>query len=270
MNKELIAVIPAAGKGTRLKPLTDFIPKELLILGDKPIIGHILETLKPLLEVKKACIVVGHKKSTIIDYVKDGSAFDIDIDYVYQTEPKGLGHAVYITKNKISNGEALLIYLGDTIIYPPAELFNMVNVYKQLKEPFALIMVEKVDDPERFGVVKVEDNNSLKIIDMYEKPKDDKIKREYKLPDGKWLAIAGVYIVRNSIYNYLENTSPGTGGEIQLTDALKTAVNEGERIYAYILQGQRLDIGTMDSYLNAQKWWINNFLKVNENNKELR
>ncbi len=269
MEEKFVAVIPAAGKGMRLKPLTDFIPKELLILGDKPVLGHILETIKPISDIKRVCIVVGHKKSTIMDYVKDGNTFDLDVDYVYQTEPKGLGHAVYITRNKVSNGEVLFIYLGDTIIYPPSELFNMVKTYKQLKKPFALIMVEEVDDPERFGVVKVEDRgNGLKIVDMYEKPKDEKIKEEYKLPNGKWLAIAGAYIVRNRIYDYLENTPIGSGGEIQLTDALKLAVKEGERVYAYALKGQRLDIGTIESYLEAQKWWINNFLKVNEiNNK---
>ena len=231
--------------------------------------GHILETLKPIPDIKRACIVVGHKKSTIIDFVKDGSTYDLDVDYVYQSEPKGLGHAVYITRNKISKGQTLFIYLGDTIIYPPLELFNMVEIYKKLKKPFALIMVEEVDNPERFGVVKVKEmNGGLKIIDMYEKPKDEKIKKEYQSPNGKWLAIAGAYIIRNRIYDYLENTLPGAGGEIQLTDALKAAVEEGERVYAYVLRGQRLDIGTVNSYLKAQSWWINNFLKVMENNKK--
>ncbi|NPA38449.1 MAG: nucleotidyltransferase family protein [Candidatus Nanohaloarchaeota archaeon] len=266
MEEELIAIIPAAGKGTRLKPLTDFIPKELLILGDKPILGHILETLKPVPSIKRACLVVGHKKSTIIDYVKDGSQFDLEVDYVYQSERKGLGHAIYITRNKVPDNKPLFVYLGDTIIYPPQEIIEMIRTYYELKKPFALIMVEEVEDPERYGVVKVEKmNGHLKITDMYEKPTDPSLKKEYMNENGKWLAIAGAYIIRNRIYDYLENTPPGKGGEIQLTDALKNAVKEGERVFAYVLKGTRLDIGTVQSYIEAQKWWINNLLKVMEN-----
>ena len=252
----MLGVVPAAGKGTRLRPVTDFIPKELMMYGDMPILGHILNTMNKISQINRVAIVIGHKKGTIIDYVKDGSEFNLEIDYIYQKEPKGLGHAIYTTKDRVKE-EDIFILLGDTIIDPVEDVIDMVNWHEKNK-PFATIMVEEISNPERFGVIKVskEDN---KIIDLYEKPEEEKIKKEYEVRPGRWYAIVGAYIINKGIYDYLAITPPGKKNEIQLTDALKLALEDGKDIRYYILNGRRIDIGTMESYLEAQEYWFKKY-----------
>ncbi len=248
----LSAIIPAAGKGTRLRPLTDYIPKELLILKDKPIIGYILDTLR-YCGIKDVCVVVGHKKGEIMDYIKDGSDFGLKVCYIFQREALGLGHAVSITEDYIKN-DYMLIFLGDTIILPMDNVKKMIHKFREIKEKEnevdGIIMVEKVDNPERFGVVRFNDN--MEIMEVYEKPKDDRIKDRFYI-DGGYYAISGVYIFHKSLYEYLKKTPPGVNNEIQLTDAIKLALEDGRKFFAYIQEGTRLDIGTYESYLDAQK-----------------
>ena len=261
MDNKISAIIPAAGKGKRLKPLTDYLPKELLILGNKPILGYILETLS-LSQIKDVCVVVGYKKGEIIDYAKDGSDFGLNICYVYQKEALGLGHAVYITHNYIKT-DYILVFLGDVLVLPSIIIKDMVNYFfDNHSDKDGLILVETVNNPERFGVVKF--NDDLIIKDLYEKPKDEKIKRDF-LVNGKYYAISGIYIFHKSIFDYLSKTEPGVNNEIQLTDAIRLAVKDGRKFAIYKHNGLKLDIGTYDSYLEAQKL----ILEYKKNNKDL-
>ncbi len=246
MKTKLSAIIPAAGKGTRLRPLTDYLPKELLILKDKPLLGYILDTLS-FCGIEDVCIVVGHKKGEIIDYVKDGGDFNLDVCYVYQREPLGLGHAILQGEKYIKN-DYFLVFLGDTIIKPIENVKEMINKFNE-NGADGYIMVEEVENPERFGVVKF--NNDMVIEDVYEKPTDEKIKERFKV-NGKFYAIVGVYIFHKSIFNYLKITPPGKNNEIQLTDAIKLALENGKRFYAFEHKGIRFDIGTKESYIDAQ------------------
>ena len=250
----MLGIIPAAGRGTRLRPVTDYIPKELMMYGDKPILGHIMHAMKSV-GIKRVAIVIGHKKGTIIDYIKDGKDFGVSVDYIYQREPKGLGHAIYITKDRIEDSEEIFILLGDTIIDPTEEISKMIEEHRK-NTPFATIMVEKVKDPERYGVVKMKGD---KVVDLYEKPDTEEIKKEYEI-NGWWYAIAGVYILDKGIYEYLEKIPPGRNNEIQLTDALKLAVEDKRDVRAYVLNGKRIDIGTMETYLEAQKYWFSKYM----------
>ncbi len=245
----LSAIIPAAGKGTRLKPLTDYIPKELLILKDKPIIGYILDALS-YCGIKDVCVIVGHKKGEIIDYIKDGSEFNVDVCYVYQKDPLGLGHAVMLGKRYIKN-KYFMVFLGDTVIIPFDSVKNMIEKFKKNYENIdGIIMVEKVNNPERFGVVKF--NKEFVIEDVYEKPQEEEIKKKFEI-GGNFYAISGVYIFHENIFDYIKRTPPGKNNEIQLTDAIKSAIEDGKKFLAHIQTGIRLDIGTYESYLEAQK-----------------
>lgn len=248
----MIGVIPAAGKGSRLRPITDAIPKELLICGSKPLIEHALESMK-YIGIPRVCIVTGHKKGTLIDFVKDGSLYNLDIDYVYQARALGLGHAVLCTKNKLRNdGNDLFVLNGDTVIEPKSVLSEMARVH-QKERPIATLLIHEVSDPKRWGVAKLNDFNGdiSQVTKLFEKPQSLAECKEFER-DGKYYAIVGVYCLSQKIYAYLEKTSPGRGSEIQLTDAIEAAIKNNEKVLAMRFSGSWLDIGTPKTFLLAQ------------------
>ena len=253
----MIGIITAGGLGTRMRPITDFMPKELLMYGDKPFIGHCLESFKRI-GITKIHIIIGHKKGSIIDYVKDGSTFGVDVNYIYQKEPKGLGDAILCTKRKINDNDMFVI-LGDNIINPYSELERMIDVYRAEK-PIALILLEKVSNPESYGVIKFDHIEGDKFIinDLFEKPRTKNEKSKYNY-NGFFYVISGAYILNRKMFKYLEITEPGYNNEIQLTDAFKLALDNKERVIGILLNGKRIDIGNMNMYLKAQKDWFLNF-----------
>lgn len=250
----VVGIIPAAGKGTRLRPVTDFMPKELLLYGGKPFIGHCVDSLKSV-GLDKVVVVVGHQKGVIMDYLKDGGAFGVDIHYAYQTSPKGLGDAILAARTKAENGEPLFILLADDVVEPKTELSNLLYFFDKL-DPFGFVLVEEVDDPSHFGVVNVEnfDGNVARITEFFEKPTKPQQARFKK--NGKFYVICGSYIISNRIFEYLRETPSGKNDEVQLTDALQLALVRGEKIYAYKLDGKRIEVGNPKNYLLEQYYFF--------------
>jgi len=246
----MLGIIPAAGKGTRLKPMTDFIPKEMFLYGPKPFIGYCLDSMH-FVGLKKVIVIVGHKKTSIIDYVKDGTAFGVNVDYAYQQQQNGLADAIYSASGHIKKEKDLFIILGDNIINPYSELSELKKLYEK-SNVFASILVEPVKNPERFGVVKFKDFNGRfgEVSELFEKPNINERKR-FAI-DGAYFAISGVYIISSGILNYIKNTKNGRNNEIQLTDALQNALSDGKKIIAMKLNGKRVDIGTPLDYLKEQ------------------
>lgn len=254
----MIGIIPAGGKGTRLRPITDFIPKELLMYGDKPFIGHCLESLRTI-GLNRVCIIIGHKKGTIIDYVKDGSSFGLEVDYVYQREPKGLGHAILCADKKI-NGQDMFILLGDNVVTPYEELENLINIHKK-ENSFITILLEETEHPEMYGVVRFNgfDGKKGRILELFEKPTTTEEKSKFE-HNGTYYAISGAYVAKNGLFDYLRITQPGRNNEIQLTDAIELALKDGKKVIGVLLKGKRVDIGNMEMYLRAQKEWFEIYL----------
>lgn len=258
------AVIPAAGLATRLLPATKAQPKEMLPIVDKPTIQYIVEeAIKSGIE--DILIVTGRGKRAIEDHfdksyeleeelkkkgnhnllciVQDISNL-VNIHYIRQKEPKGLGHAIYCTKSFIGN-EPFAVLLGDDIIDSEVPcLRQMIDVYEKFET--SVIGVQPVPDKDipGYGIVDCEKvlERVYKIKDMVEKPDID------KAPSN--IAILGRYIITPRIFEFLENAQPGKGGEIQLTDALRKLVKV-EPVYAYNFIGQRYDVGNKMGYLKA-------------------
>ncbi|NLG87742.1 MAG: UTP--glucose-1-phosphate uridylyltransferase GalU [Clostridiaceae bacterium] len=258
------AIIPAAGLGTRFLPATKAQPKEMLPIVDTPTIQFIVEEAVSS-GIEDIIIVTGRSKRAIEDHfdksyeleealkksgkedllsqVRDISNL-VNIHYIRQKEPKGLGHAIYCAKAFIGN-EPFAVLLGDDIVKSEEPcLKQLINVYNEYKT--TILGVQKVPENEvsNYGIIsgKQVDERVVKVNDMVEKPDVD------KAPSNT--AILGRYIITPAIFSHLENIQPGKNGEIQLTDALKSLMKE-EAIYAYHFVGKRYDVGNRMGFLKA-------------------
>lgn len=258
------AVIPAAGLGTRFLPATKAQPKEMLPIVDKPTIQYIVEEAVES-GIEDLIIITGKHKRAIEDHfdrnlelemaleakgkkelletVKDISDL-INVHYVRQKETKGLGHAILCAKTFIGN-EPFAVLLGDDIVNADKP------VTKQLIEEFeekesTIIGVQEVPNNlvHKYGIVDYSEqyDDLYKVRALVEKP---------NLEDAPSnIAILGRYIITPEIFNILENTPPGKGNEIQLTDALQSLMNK-EEVYAKVFSGKRYDIGNKLGFLEA-------------------
>ena len=258
------AIIPAAGLGTRFLPATKAQPKEMLPIVDKPTIQYIVEEAIDS-GIEDIMIVTGRGKRAIEDHfdksyeledilrqkgqdellslVQDISNL-VNIHYIRQKEPKGLGHAIYCAKSFIDN-EPFAVLLGDDIVDSRVPcLKQLIDVYDEYNT--TVIGVQKVpeEDVSMYGIVNCThiEERVYKIKDLVEKPEKE------KAPSN--IAILGRYIITPRIFQKLESVQPGKGGEIQLTDALKGLLGS-EAMYAYDFIGKRYDVGHRLGFLEA-------------------
>ena len=263
MMKIKKAVFPAAGFGTRFLPATKAIPKEMLPLVDKPLIQYAVEEAKAS-GLSEIIIVTGMGKTAIEDHfdtsfelemllrerdktellkmIEDVSGM-VHFAYTRQKKPLGLGHAIGITKNLINN-EPFAVFLSDDIIdsKTPA-MKQMVEVFKRYGT--SILAVQKVPKSQAhlYGIIKGKKvaPGVYKVLDLVEKTKSN--------PPSD-LAIIGRYILTPGIFNALEETKPGKGGEIQLTDALKILIRTQD-VFAFEFEGTRYDAGDKLGFLKA-------------------
>lgn len=227
------AILPVAGVGSRLRPQTHTVPKALVHVAGKPILGHILDSLQPA-GVTEVVLVVGYLGEQIVDYVR--STYDLKVQVVEQEERLGLGHAIFLTKDCVHADEPVLIVLGDTIVEA-----DLVSV---LQRGVSAIGVREVDNPSNFGVVQLEDNRITKLM---EKPKDP--------PTN--LAVVGVYYIKNSdlLFRSLDEIIKEDirmGGEYQLTDGLQRMIDAGEPIEVFNVDDW-LDCGNPETLLATNR-----------------
>ena len=196
-----IALIPAAGMGTRMLPNTRSYPKELMEFGEKPVIEHVIAGVKEA-GVKRFLLIVGHKKGAIIDYLGDGHYFGVSADYIFQEQTKGLGHAILSGHPVIEEEHTdFLVCFGDNIINPASEISNLIAIHEKFK-PLATVMTFKTLTPQKYGVVKIEehDDKSLKIVDIKEKPQTKEEQLPFKF-DGMYHAVSSVLAFNVKILN---------------------------------------------------------------------
>jgi glucose-1-phosphate thymidylyltransferase len=230
----VIAIIPAAGIGTRLRPHTHTLPKALLYVAGRPIISHILDDVREL-GVSSVVLIVGYKGELIEEYVSKEYT-DLKTKFVYQTERLGIGHAVYLTRDVADTGEPVLIILGDTILRTDLE---------QIAESRTNVLgVKEVDDPRRFGVCEVRNG---KIVRLVEKPKD---------PPSN-LAVVGLYYVRDSslLFEVLKQqieSDVRNQGEYQITDALQMMIDRGAEFETFDIRDW-FDCGKPEALLETNR-----------------
>ncbi|PGM56746.1 UTP--glucose-1-phosphate uridylyltransferase GalU [Bacillus sp. AFS053548] len=255
MKKVRKAIIPAAGLGTRFLPATKAMPKEMLPIVDKPTIQYIVEEAIES-GIEDIIIVTGKGKRAIEDHFdysyeleqnlleKEKYALleqvkapsNIDIHYIRQKEPKGLGHAVWCARNFIGN-EPFAVLLGDDIVV--AETPGLKQLMDQYDNTYSSVIgVQTVPEEEthRYGIVEpiMQEGRRYEVKNFVEKPALG------TAPSN--LAIMGRYVFTPEIFMYLEEQSIGAGGEIQLTDAIQK-LNSIQRVFAYDFEGKRHDVG---------------------------
>ena len=263
-NKIKKAIIPAAGLGTRFLPATKAQPKEMLPIVDKPTIQYIIEEAVAS-GIEEILIITGRNKKCIEDHfdksielemeleksgkeellelVKDISSM-VEIHYIRQKEPKGLGHAIHCAKTFVGN-EPFAVLLGDDVVYNEKPcLKQLMECYDEYKTSILGVQTVLEENVSKYGIINgihIEDR-VYKVKDLVEKPSVE------EAPSN--IAILGRYIITPQIFDILENTKPGKGGEIQLTDALKTLISQ-EAMYAYNFEGKRYDVGDKLGFLEA-------------------
>ncbi len=265
------AVIPAAGYGTRMLPITKAQPKEMVPVVHKPVIQYVVEEAY-YSGIKEVLIITGKHKRAIEDHFDrsdlpkknnyidelDRILEEINLFFVRQKEQKGLGDAVRYAEAFVDD-EPFALLLGDTITIPPCTK-ELIEIHKKYKT--SIVAVEEVpkEKVSLYGIIAcrlVEDSVYL-IEDMVEKPSIE------EAPSN--LAAIGRYILTPEIFDCIKETKPGKGGEIQLTDAMKI-LSKREKMYAYLFKGKRYDIGNKLDWLKAN---IELALQDEELGKEIR
>lgn len=258
------AVIPAAGLGTRFLPATKAQPKEMLPIIDTPVIQYVVQEAIDA-GIKDILVVTGrHKraiedhfdysveleaelardhKDELLDIIRDVANM-VDIHFIRQKRPLGLGHAIYCARQHIGN-EPFAVLLGDEVYEGnPSCLAQLLELHGRTGATVLATQPVPASQVQRYGIIagtRVENRLHL-VTDLVEKP-------SVSVAPSR-LAIMGRYIIDPAIFDLLANQAPGANGEIQLTDALRR-LNEDHSILAYEFEGKRYDLGEKQSYLQA-------------------
>ena len=259
------AIIPLAGLGTRLLPLSSITPKELLPINGKSNLEHILDECIDA-GIKEFIFIISKKKENIRKYFfndqfyksilakkKDKRILDIFkklkkyqkmIKFVYQNEPKGTGDAILKCKKYIKDSHFLMLFPDDLIIKKNCTK-EMIALYNKKKGSIIATKTVSKDEVSRYGILSLKNKkkNYFTIKDVIEKPSLKTAPSNY--------AIIGRYILPKIIMSKLKKLKPGKGGEIHITDAIKKLIEEGEKFYGNIFKGKYLDCGTINGYISS-------------------
>jgi UTP--glucose-1-phosphate uridylyltransferase len=262
------AVIPAAGLGTRVLPATKAVPKEMLPLADKPTIQYIIEEAVAS-GIEHIIIVTSRTKRAIEDHFDESPELHAALEkkqdrvkldmlerienmaqltFTRQPSPRGLGHAVLMAKDLVGD-EPFGVLLGDDLVVNPQRpcLRQLMDVHEQRGGCVIAAMRVPREQTRLYGVFALEpegglDTRTHRVRDLVEKPKPEQAPSD--------LAVIGRYVLTPDIFVALEQTEPGAGGEIQLTDGIR-ALRQSEPIYAYEFEGTRYDTGDPVGYLTT-------------------
>ena len=232
-------ILPIAGEGTRLRPHTYTTSKVLIQMGGKPIIAHILDEILSSLEIEEVIFIVGRFKEKVESYIQEH--YNVKAVFIEQSRQLGLGHAVYLAKDRFKRWDPTLIVYGDTLF--KADLFSAV------RESDACIGLKEVDDPRRFGVAEVENGVIKRLVEKPEKP----VSR---------LAVVGVNYIRNTelLFGLLEQmlkAGKKTRDEFQLTDAFQLMIEKGATLETFTVDGW-YDCGKPETLLSTNRYILKN------------
>jgi len=268
MKKVKTAIFPVGGLGTRFLPATKSMPKEMLPIANKPIIQYAFEEARDA-GIEKFIFITGRNKNSINNHFDHAYELESKLDennksteltqvvgwmpeagqiaFVRQQKPLGLGHAIWCARNFIASDEPFVVILADEMMMPDYSkeknfLKKMIDFYCQKSSDSSVIAVDDIaiEDSKKYGIIKVDGQE--KIIDMVEKPQPS------EAPSS--LAITGRYILQPKIFEYLNKFEIGSGGEIQLTDAMRRMCKDYPFFYKKIDE-QRFDCGNVLGYLEA-------------------
>jgi glucose-1-phosphate thymidylyltransferase len=232
------ALVLSGGEGSRLRPITHTQAKQLIPIAGTPILFHALEAIRAT-GIVEVGVVVGATADEVMAAVGDGSRWGLTVTYIPQEAPLGLAHAVLTARDFVA-GQPFLMYLGDNVL--PEGLTAFVEGFERTG-PEAQIFLARVPEPERFGVVVLDGERVVRLV---EKP------REF-VSD---LALVGVYLFRDSILEACESLEPSWRGEYEITEAIQWLVDHGRAVRAEMVSGWWKDTGKPEDLLEANRMML--------------
>ncbi len=235
------AIILCAGKGTRLRPLTFTNAKQLIPVANKPVILYSIEKILAAGISEIGMIVNPENAFAFKETLGDGANFGVHLTYIVQEEPKGLAHAVKLSKDFIGS-DKFLMYLGDNMIQE--DLSKFVNNFSE-SDLNASILLTPVEDPSRFGIAVVDGDTVVKVVEKPQNPPSN-------------LAIIGVYLFDPLIFEGIDNIRPSWRGELEITDAIQYLIGHGHKVQGHVVYGWWKDAGRPKDLLEANRRVLSN------------
>ncbi len=234
--QDLKGLILSGGAGTRLRPITHTSAKQLVPVANKPVLFYGIEALVDAGVTEIGIIIAPETGDEIREAAGDGSVFGAEITYIVQDKPAGLAHAV-LTAEEFIGGSPFVMYLGDNLLADG--LRGLVSTFRE-EQPDALILLTPVDDPQSYGVAELDGE---RIVRLVEKPKD---------PPSN-LALVGVYLFAPPIFDAARALEPSWRGELEITEAIQSLIEEGKTVKSEVVSGWWKDTGQLADMLEANR-----------------
>ncbi|MEA1964816.1 MAG: glucose-1-phosphate thymidylyltransferase [Candidatus Aerophobetes bacterium] len=234
------ALILSGGEGTRLRPITHTEAKQLIPVANKPILFYGIEAIKEA-GITEVGIVVGDTHQEIKKAVGEGKRWGVRVSYIHQEAPSGLAHAVKISEDFLKK-EPFVMYLGDNIIRQGIK--SLVDEFRKSNSD-SQILLAHVDNPQQFGVAELKGDKVVKLVEKPQNPKSD-------------LALVGVYMFGEHIFEAVNNIKPSWRGELEITDAIQYLIDKGYQVSSHIINGWWKDTGKKEDLLEANRIMLEN------------
>jgi glucose-1-phosphate thymidylyltransferase len=233
------ALVLSGGSGTRLRPFSHSMPKQLIPVANRPVLEHVLDSVRSL-GIFEVGIVVGNRAAEIADVVGDGSRLGLRVTYIHQDKPRGLAHGVMVARDFLGTDDFVL-YLGDNVLDD-----GVIDVARRFRRdrPAAQLVVHKVSDPRRYGVVELDGDGAVRrLVEKPQQPRSD-------------LAVVGVYFFTAAIHTAVAAIAPSARGELEITDAVQWLLDSGAPVRASEHDGYWKDVGGIADVLECNRYLL--------------
>lgn len=245
MLSKLKGLVLSGGRGTRLRPLTHTAAKQLVPVGNRPILFHVLDNLKTAGVDDVGMVISPETGNAVREAVGDGQSWGMRIEYILQREPLGLAHAVKIAQPYLDS-DPFVMYLGDNLL--GSGIRDCRDRFERSGAQ-ASILLKEVDNPSSFGIAEVD--SKQRVIRLVEKPKEPKSN----------LALIGIYFFRPGIHQAISHISPSGRGELEITDAIQRLLDTGGEVLSDKVEAWWLDTGKKDDLLTANTVVLDEWVK---------